>query len=322
MKDTKAILNRILEIRERFPNGLPETAINIGCDVKKLYPSIDSEMGMAAVKKWLQRFPNPDGLPLQLIMDLGQICVENTGVENTGWTLYRDDGWLVALNGMEDVPLVENILQNLHPNIKWEINPRGPSVPPGIGGDGQLVDRRVLEHLDLTIHIVDNHLETDLFAKDIPIYISRNSCHPPMVFPAVVKSVGLRLRTNCSLDRFLTPRIEEYSRYLLASNYTRQEIDEVMEGCKYLDRKEIIKRPRKDKRRGGPKKFVICSKWDPRQPNIHKGVKLLEEILYMNKENEECFPRGSIIAGFRRQKNIGEIIAGGNFIHVSKEAPL
>ena len=31
-------------------------------------------------------------------------------------------------------------------------------------------------------------------------------------------------------------------------------------------------------------KFVICSKWDPRQPNVYKGVKLLEEILYMNKE--------------------------------------
>ena len=29
----------------------------------------------------------------------------------------------------------------------------------------------------------------------------------------------------------------------------------------------------------------------------------------MNKENEKCFPKGSIIAGFRRQRNIGEIIA-------------
>ena len=85
-----------------------------------------------------------------------------------------------------------------------------------------------------------------------------------------MKSVGLRLRTNCSLDRFLSPRIEEYTRYLLASNYTRQEIDAVMEECKQLDREEIIRRPRKDKRRrGGPKKFVICSKWDPRQPNVH-----------------------------------------------------
>ena len=32
-------------------------------------------------------------------------------------------------------------------------------------------------------------------------------------------------------------------------------------------------------------------------------------ILYLNPENVKCFPRGSIIAGFRRQRNLGEIIA-------------
>ena len=207
------------------------------------------------------------------------------------------------------VETIEDILQNLHPNIKWEINPRGPSVPPGIGVGGEIVDKSVLEHLDLSIHFVDNHLETDVFAKDIPIYLSRKSCHPPQVFPAIVKSIGLRLRTNCSLDRFLSPRIEEYTRYLLASDYTRKEVEVVLEECRLLDREEIIKRPRRDKRRGGPRKFVMCSKWDPRQPNVHMGVKIFQEILYQNRENEICFPRGSIITGFRRQRNLGEIVA-------------
>ena len=59
--------------------------------------------------------------------------LDRRGIETTGWTLYRDDGWMVALDGLTDMPDIENILQNLHPNIKWEINPRGPSLPPGIG---------------------------------------------------------------------------------------------------------------------------------------------------------------------------------------------
>ena len=43
---------------------------------------------------------------------------------------------------------------------------------------------------------------------------------------------------------------------------------------------------------------------------MYDGVKLLlEEVLYKNKENEKYFPRGSIIAGFRGKKNLGEIIA-------------
>ena len=42
---------------------------------------------------------------------------------------------------------------------------------------------------------------------------------------------------------------------------------------------------------------------------MRERLKLMEEALYFNKENEKVFPRGSIIAGFRRQKNVGEMIA-------------
>ena len=118
----------------------------------------------------------------------------------------------------------------------------------------------VLEHLDLTIHCIEGHLETDVYSKDIPIYNSRKSCHPPFVFSAVAQSVALRLRTNCSLDKFLSPRIEEYSKYLIASDYTRKEVEKVMGECKNKNRNELIQKPRKDKKKGGDRKFVLCSK--------------------------------------------------------------
>ena len=66
MKDTKAILQKILTINEHFPGGLPEGSVNVGCDVKKLYPSVDKLMGLAAVRKWLVLHPNPVGLPTEL----------------------------------------------------------------------------------------------------------------------------------------------------------------------------------------------------------------------------------------------------------------
>ena len=81
-----------------------------------------------------------------------------------------------------------------------------------------------------------------------------------------------------------------------------------MEECRVLDRQEMIKRPRK-KKTGGPRKFPLCPKWDPRAPNVREGLKLMEEVLYYNKENEKVFPKGSIIAGFKRQRNLGEIIS-------------
>ena len=149
-------------------------------------------------------------------------------MEHKGWSIFRDDGWLVLLGGMGDVPAVEEILQSLHPSIKWDLNPRGPTAPPLLRADGSQVDTSKLEHLDLTIHLLDGKLETDIFQKDIPIYISRRSCHPPATFSAVARAVATRLVMNCSLERFLSPRIEEYTRYLLASDYPRAEVEAAM----------------------------------------------------------------------------------------------
>ena len=110
------------------------------------------------------------------------------------------------------------------------------------------VDTSVLEHLDLTIHLVEGRLETDLYAKDIPIYISRRSCHPPAVFKSVAKAVATRLRLNCSLERFYSPRVEEYTRYLLASDYTREEVAAAMEDARRKSREELLEEPRSQTR--------------------------------------------------------------------------
>ena len=104
------------------------------------------------------------------------------------------------------------------------------------------MDRTTLEHLDLTMHFVNNKLETDIYDKDIPIYIATKSCHPPQVFESVAKSVGLWLRMK---------RMEE---------------------CRHLDRKKWINRPRRNSKSRQPKKYGFFSKWDPRGQNVHEAM--------------------------------------------------
>ena len=82
-----------------------------------------------------------------------------------------------------------------------------------------------------------------------------------------------------------------------------------MEEARRLDRRELVARPRRGRRRGGERKSVLVTTWDPRAPNMKEGLKLLEERLYECEENEAAFARGSVIAGFRRSRNLGEIIA-------------
>ena len=127
-------------------------------------------------------------------------------------------------------------------------DPQKAICSPLIRADDTVQDLSVLEHLDLSLHFVENQLKTDVFAKDIPIYISRKSCHHPLIFPSIIKSVGLRLRVNCSLDRFLSPRIEEYTKYFVARDYyDRKEVTKIFQECSKLDREELNKRPRKNK---------------------------------------------------------------------------
>ena len=119
--------------------------------------------------------------------------------------------------------------------------------------------------------------------------MSRRTCHPPTVFSSVAKAVATRLVTNCSLERFL-----------IASDYSREEVEVAMEEARRLDRRELVTRPRRGSRRGGERKSVLVTTWDPRAPNMKEGLKLLEERLYEWEENVEAFRPGSVIAGFRR----------------------
>ena len=61
---------------------------------------------------------------------------------------------------------------------------------------------------------------------------------------------------NCFLDRFLTPRIEEYTSYLVASNYNKKDVMKIRKDCKRMDRVELIQRPGKQKYRN-VQNFVV-----------------------------------------------------------------
>ena len=49
-------------------------AKQVCCDVRKLYPSVDNDMGIPAVRRLLDKYPNPDGLNTDLIIDTAH-CV-------------------------------------------------------------------------------------------------------------------------------------------------------------------------------------------------------------------------------------------------------
>ena len=84
-------------------------------------------------------------------------------IAHTQWTIFRDDGWDILINADDDLPKFEEILDDLQPNIEWDVRSSRSETD------------HALEHLDLTIYIKEGKLKTDNFAKDIPILLSRKS---------------------------------------------------------------------------------------------------------------------------------------------------
>ena len=91
----------------------------------------------------------------------------------------------------------------------------------------------------------------------------------------------------------MSPRIEEYTRYLVASNYSKGEVMKAMEECRGMDRNELIRRPRKSSRPSGPKKMIFTPKWERRDPHVHQAMTAFKTLLYTDKENEKAFPNGT-----------------------------
>ena len=99
LKNTQSLLRKISDINIAHPEGLPETAINLGCDVENMFGSIDQQYGLEALKERLQLHPNPEGIPATLLLELAKICLEENSCEFLGrffcpnWTTWWPGSW-------------------------------------------------------------------------------------------------------------------------------------------------------------------------------------------------------------------------------------
>ena len=90
---------------------------------------------------------------------------------------------------------------------------------------------------------------------------------------------------------------------------TRDRHGNFVRGPARENRENFINRPRRNRRNKGAKKHVLVSTWEPRNPDIGKILKKNINTLYRDPINRRLYPKGSVIAGFRKRRNLGEMIA-------------
>ena len=75
-RDTKLIHQIIMRLNRTW-----QAAKQVGCDVQKLYPSVENNVWIPAVRRMLERYPNPEFVPTDLIIEALEICLEENFCE-------------------------------------------------------------------------------------------------------------------------------------------------------------------------------------------------------------------------------------------------
>ena len=202
------------------------------------------------------------------------------------WWRYRDDVFDVWTQGLAKRLQFTDYINSLYPTIKFEL----------------VHSESSLHVLDLTLHLQDGFIATDIYAKptDSHLYLPYSSSHPLHCKRAIPYGVALRIIRNCSNDVFLKNRCDEYKGYLKSQSYPARLVDQQFEKALAVPRAELLsKKVKPDK-----KVFPLVVDFNPILPDIQHIIRKHIHLLHSSPEIKEIFPSKSIFPAYRRTKNL------------------
>ena len=105
--------------------------------------------------------------------EITQKHLDDCPVDTLHFTLYRDDGLDILLNGEEEeIRRLKEHMDSLHPNLSWTME---------YGKEGG--------YLDLWLMLENGRIEWKNYVKTPPVYVGPDSCHDPAVRGSIVKGV-------------------------------------------------------------------------------------------------------------------------------------
>ena len=225
--------------------------------------------------------------------DITQKHLDTNPLNSLHFSLYRDDGFDILMNGEQEKRILKDHLDNLHPNLTWTVE---------VAKEGG--------YLDLWLMIENGTIQWRNFKKTPATYVGPDSCHDPAVLSGIVKGVGLRLRTNSSKDEYFEESVEDAARSFKISGYSYQKSKQELLKFKDLNPKEIINKEKvsKSKPEKGVRAFYITN-YDPRMPHPRQLLSRNYHHIQSNPELANLFPRKNLVGGTRRLKNLQEMLS-------------
>ena len=300
-----------------------------------MFPSIDNEMGIDAIRKILntreKKSPSTD-----CIVEALEVCLKYNNSIFDGKHLIQTNGTAmgaanscsyadIAVGVIDDVIISasesdfkESLFfgrfrddcfniwlgteERLHEFLQL-LNSISPSIQftMEIGGD-------ILRYLDISIQKVGSKLTTTVYSKptDSHLYLHGTSCHPQSSKNGISTGVATRLKRICSSDIEFEKQSEIYKAYLAARDHVPSIIEKSFENVKNKSRDEI--RRLKCNSFTTKPKVIFSYEFNPRGPDIKEIVNKHMHLIKNSAVVSKIFPDGSITTACKRMKNLKEIM--------------
>ena len=136
---------------------------------------------------------------------------------------------------------------------------------------------------------------------DIHQYLHPDSNHPSHVMKGIPKSVGIRIRRNCSTryegDEAFVKTLREFKGYLITSGYAEKEIDESFGKLANVKRKDLLEdeysKRKSKKRTNNFRKHRFITDYEPAFTDIKRVLLKHQHLLMKSRRLRGIFPRGA-----------------------------
>ena len=206
------------------------------------------------------------------------------------WLRYIDDIFMIWTEGLDNLKIFIDYLNNIHSTIKFTSSHSSTNIP----------------FLDVSVSLTnDGSISTDLYTKptDKHQHLLYSSCHPLHTKKAIPFSLALRLRRICSTDATFNTRAAQLTTYLLKRGYSRNFVTKQIRRAADIPRRLTLQTKDVNK----PKRIPFITTFNPSLPHISNIIKKHYNLLLSSNRCKKVFQHLPVVA-FRRSPNLRDLL--------------
>ena len=335
-KDTVHFLNKL-------PSTVNKDEILLTFDVVSLYTNISHDLGLKALRYWLEKYPGETGrFTKEFILEATALILHNNYFD------FKDKHYLQILGtamgskfspcyanlvlGYLEIQLRQTIVEKFNERIADEILNKYTRYLDDIfiiwnmkRGDPNCfktwlssTDSRLsftldqcgisVSFLDVKVSINDHKISTDIFYKptDTKKYLDYKSCHPRHIKNNIPFNLARRICTITSEAETTERRLQELKFYLIQCNYPCHVIDLGFKKAISIPKETL--RSRKEPTTNAFLKIPFVSTFTPNSNNLFQTAYKMTNILKENNKTRDIFKRFKLINARRQPNNLKSLL--------------